>query len=207
MTLLDSVCDVPAIRHTVAGVFVWMRWDTNPRLLRLLQLQHPFGPGQVVHLLEGLHLSPEGAAGGVIERVVGGGVVCWARLQGEAGLLGYRRWKRFATDGSITADCAAGARVQAPGVCRTWSCSDLQEHQELSYCLWWASETPEGRTTLTLGGSGTNDGGGLGSRCTSLLAGFFKRSWGTGMGLCVKVKKSHKRSIKLFKNTIKKWKP
>ncbi len=103
-------------------------WDeTNPRLLRLLQLQHPFGPGQVVHLLEGLHLSPEGAAAGVFERVVGGGVVCWARLHGEAGLQGYRRWKRLAAGGSITADCAAGARVEAPG-----SCPDLQEHQLVS---------------------------------------------------------------------------
>lgn len=61
--------------------------------------------------------------------------------------------------------------------------------RNISYCLYWAPDTPQGRTTLTLGGSGTNDGGGLASRCTSLLAGFFKRSWGTGMGLCVKVKK------------------
>ncbi len=64
---------------------------------------------------------------GVFERVVGGGVVCWARLQGEAGLQGYRRWKRLAAGGSITADCAAGARVEAPG-----SCPDLKEHQLVS---------------------------------------------------------------------------
>lgn len=169
-----------------------MRWGTNPSLFCFLQLQHPFGPGQVVHLLKGLHLSPEGAVGGVINRARGR-IVSWARPHCETGLLSYRRWKRFVTDRSITADCAAGTRVETPGVCRTWSCPHLQEHQ---VCLRWVKGTPQGRKRnynvnerLTLGGSGTNDGGGLGSRCTSLLAGFFKRSWGTGMGLCTSGKK------------------
>lgn len=93
--------------------------ETNPCLFGLLELEHPFRPGQVVHLLKSLHLSPEGAVSRVIGRVVRGRFISWACPQRETGLLGYWRWKGFGADRNITADCAAGTGVKTPGVSRT----------------------------------------------------------------------------------------
>ena len=83
-----------------------------PILLGLLQLQHPLGPGQVVHLLEGLHLPHEGAAGRVLPALAG-----WSLGEvGEAGLDGHGGRRRLgAPPRGFAAEGAAGVGVVAAG--------------------------------------------------------------------------------------------
>lgn len=184
-----------------------MWWETNPCLFGLLELEHPFGPGQVVHLLKSLHLSPEGAVGRVIGRVVRGHFVSRACPHRETGLLGYWRWKGLGADRNITADCAAGT-----GVSRAWSWPDLQEHQGFLNCLYWGSRTLWGRKRRYKGNDRTSD-----------LRGFWNKWWrraGVPLHLSARrflwtllgnrhgplsrwKKKSDKYNINSFKNTSK----
>ncbi len=162
-------------------VFVWMRWD-KPALAPPPAAPASFWPGPGCPFARRPSPFPGRCGCRVFERVVGGGVVCWARSSRwswASGLPAVEEaccWREHHCWLCCWSESRSSWKLPGPEGTSVSVCDELQD-------------TLRGGQHLTLGGSGTNDGGGLASRCTSLLAGFFNRSWGTGMGLCVKVKK------------------